>query len=278
LLRISGKLLRLGKKVIYDAHEDLPRQILAKGYLPGFSRKLISYVVEKYENKKVRKLTAVVAATPTIRDRFLKVNSRTIDVNNYPALKELNLTFNGPRSFGGRKICYVGGITRIRGIVELVRAMNEIDGELLLAGEFLETGLRDELTKLPGWSKVREMGFLNRDQVREVYMESSVGIVTLHPVVNYLDSLPVKMFEYMACGLPVVASNFPEWVRLIRESDSGICVNPLDPGEISTAVNDLLSNPEKAGRMGENGHRLVIEKYNWENESAKLVQLYSEID
>ena len=74
LLRIAAKLKNKGKKVIYDAHEDLPRQILSKKYLKPIVRKLISSRIEKYENKVVKKLDAIVTATPYIRDRFLKVN------------------------------------------------------------------------------------------------------------------------------------------------------------------------------------------------------------
>ena len=74
LLRICKSLKQNGSKVFYDSHEDVPRQILNKYYIPVFARKVISKIFENYENKVVKYADGVVAATPHIRDRFLKIN------------------------------------------------------------------------------------------------------------------------------------------------------------------------------------------------------------
>lgn len=64
--------------------------------------------------------------------------------------------------------------------------------------------------------KTDHLGWLDRAGVKQVLNDSVAGLVTLHPVINYLDSLPVKIFEYMATGLPVIASNFPLWKEIIE--------------------------------------------------------------
>ncbi len=103
------------------------------------------------------------------------------------------------------------------------------------------------------------------------------GLVVLHPIINYIDSLPVKMFEYMGAGIPVIASNFPLWKEIVEDNDCGICVDPLDPVQIADAISYIQENPEKAEQMGLRGSRMVREKYNWEIEKKKLVSIYSNL-
>jgi glycosyltransferase involved in cell wall biosynthesis len=276
LLRVVSKLKKLNKKVIYDVHEDLPRQILSKPWINIILRKIVSNLIEKYENKTAKKCDGIVTATPFIRTRFLKINPNTLDINNFPILDELLLDIDY-KSKSEENICYVGGITRIRGIKEIVTSIANLDVKLILAGDFLENGLKNEISTLKGWGKVKELGFVNRAEVKRVYTKSKLGLVTLHPVVNYLDALPVKMFEYMAAGLPVIASNFPLWKDIIEKNNCGICVNPLNPEEIENAIKHLLNNPEEAKIMGENGRTLVKEKYNWTIEENKLLNFYSKL-
>ena len=81
----------------------------------------------------------------------------------------------------------------------------------------------------------------------------------------------------MAAGLPVIASNFPLWKEIVEKNKCGICVNPLSPREIAAAINWMLQNPTDAAEMGRNGRKAVLEKYNWEAESKKLIKFYEEI-
>lgn len=274
LLRIALKLQNKGKKVIYDAHEDVPRDILSKPYIPFFLRKIISRRFEKFENRVASNIFGVIAATPFIRDRFLKINRNTIDVNNYPVIDK-NQIVTAYENKEGDLICYLGVIVTMRGINELVAAIENVNCQLLLGGNFGEDGLQAKLEKMPGWRKVKYLGFLNRSQVQEAYNQSKIGIVTLHPTINYLDSLPVKMFEYMAAGLPVIASDFPLWKEIIEQGGCGICVDPMKPEAIAQAIKIIIENPEKSSQMGANGIRLVKEKYNWDAEKEKLIAFYN---
>lgn len=276
LLRIALKLKKKGKKVIYDVHEDLPRQILSKHWIPSIFRKSISSFIEKYENKKAQQLDGIVTATPHIKNRFLKINPNTIDVNNYPILNELldNTSSNNKTK---NTICYIGGITKTRGIKEMVEAITDTDYKLLLAGNFLEEGLKESIIQLKGWKNITELGFLSRNKVKEVYNQSCLGLVLLHPTPNYIESLPVKMFEYMASGIPIIASNFPLWRDIVEKNNCGVCADPLNPLDIKSRIDYIINNPEEATKMGANGKKLVTEKYNWGNEKIKLINLYKQL-
>jgi len=67
---------------------------------------------------------------------------------------------------------------------------------------------------------------------------------------NYVISIPIKMFEYMATGLPFFASDFELWKRIVDKYPCGLCVNPVCIEEIQNACNRLLNNPEFAQNMG----------------------------
>jgi glycosyltransferase involved in cell wall biosynthesis len=277
LIPAGLKLKRLGKKVIFDAHEDVPGQLLGKPYLGPIRRRLLSTSFSAYERYACRRFDGIIAATPFIRDKFLQINSSTVDVNNYPVVSE----FDGAAQWADKstRVCYVGNLTAMRGIRELVRAcaLLQSPADLALGGQFSEPALEAEVSSYAGWARVNQLGQLDRLGVRAVMADAMAGLVTLHPVVNYLDALPVKMFEYMAAGIPVIASNFPLWRDIVQGSQCGLCVDPLDPQAIAAAIDYLVMNPHAAMRMGENGRKAVAEKYNWPLESRKLIAFYEDL-
>lgn len=271
-LIIAGWLLkRRGKKVIYDVHEDVPRQILAKYWIIKPLRKLIAFLYEKIESNLSKKFDAIVTATPPIENRFKKYNKRSITINNFPSVDSIH---PAEWSKKGREICYIGALTTIRGIAELIDAIENIDVKLHLAGTYSPFGFRLELMKKKGWKKVIEWGYADRKTISVILDRSKIGMVTLYPVINYLDSQPTKMYEYMAAAIPVIASDFPYWKKIIDTANCGTCVNPYSPQQIAKEITFYLNHDEKAQEYGKNGRLAIDEFYNWSNEEKKLIDLY----
>jgi len=276
LLQIAGTLLQTGAKVVYDAHEDLPRQILGKHYLPTSLRKPIAKLVEGYENNVAAKLSGIVAATPTIRDRFLKVNPHVVDVKNYPMLTEIS----GQSAWESKALTalYIGGILEVRGAFQMVDAIAQCPGARLeLAGAYDPSSLRALLATKPGWQQVDELGFLDRPGVVAALARAKVGLVVLQPQANFVNSLPIKLFEYMAAGIPVVATDFPLWKQIVETHSCGLCVDATKAEAIAEAIQYLLTNDAEAKQMGLNGLAAVRSNYSWETEALRLIGFYESL-
>lgn len=277
LLPVGGALRRAGKRVVFDAHEDVPKQLLGKHYLGPVTKRVLSFVFAVYERLACRKLDGIITATPNIRDKFLRINRNTIDINNFPMIGELEGNIGWDRK--ADEVCYIGGIAAIRGIREVVAAMAVTHPRirLNLVGGFAEADVEKEVRAAPGWQQVNSLGVRDRTGVRDVLARSRAGIVTFLPAPNHVDAQPNKMFEYMSAGVPVIASHFPLWREIVEGNDCGLCVDPISPAAIAGAVNRLVEDPVLARRMGENGRRAVTERYNWAAEEKKLLAFYEQL-
>jgi glycosyltransferase involved in cell wall biosynthesis len=277
LLPWAYVLKRSGKKVIYDSHEDVPRDILTKAWLPKVFRSSVSWMFELFENSIAKRLDYVVSATPFIRDRFARIGVKALDINNYPNFEDFksDVQWSSKR----RAICYLGAISKIRGVQEMCQAMSHVQSgaRLDLCGAFENQSFKNLISALDGWKHVDDHGLVDRQRAMEILDSSMAGVVVFHECDNHIDAQPNKLFEYMGAGIPVIASDFPLWRQIVQANACGIMVYPKDTKAIAAAIDFLVSNPAEAERLGANGKRVVQQRYNWSSESRKLVALYREL-
>lgn len=275
LLPYGLKLKKNGKKVIFDSHEDVPAQIMDKEWIPRPLRKIVSTCYKSYETYVVRQLDAVVAATPHIAETFKGRAKKVIIINNYPKLDDIEFQVK-PFLERERIICYAGGINELRGEKIMIEAMKNVKGNLIIAGNHrIET--IDFSNDGSGGCKIQYVGRLTREGVNKLYGKSRAGIVIYQPAKNHFESQPIKMFEFMAAGLPVIASDFPIWREIIEDSNCGLCVDPTDAIVVRNACEEMLRDPLKAEEMGKNGRIAVQNRYCWQSEERKLCDLYVEL-
>lgn len=276
-----GLLLRLlSSRVVYDVHEDVSKQILSKYWIPWWMRPGIAQATAWLERWSARFFSAIVAATPTIAERFRQLNPRTVVVQNFPSPEEFAPQAEVEWGQRACAIAYVGSISRGRGILEMVEAMgllpDWLHAKLKLAGEFFPVCARYEVNHLPGWGRVEEFGYVDRAKVAGVLGGVRGGLVLLHPLPNYISAQPTKLFEYMSAGIPVIASDFPLWRQIIEGSGCGLLVDPLNVKAIAGAIEYVLTHPQQAEAMGRRGREAVKRWYNWASEEQKLLALYGE--
>lgn len=278
-----GLFLKLhGKRVIYDVHEDYSEAILYKGWLPSQIRKIVALLSDRFEKAMASCFSSVITVTYRIGQRFGSNNKNVVVVQNFPILNEMfDEEFMVPWNDRKNAAVFVGNIGVIRGIREMVKALQLIpDGlniQLLLAGYFSPESLKEEIQYMDGWDRCEYIGYAQLRDVTKLLGRAKIGFVLTHPVFNLLNGQPVKLFEYMAAGIPVITSDFPLWREIVEGAGCGLLVNPLKPEEIADAVVYLLENSEEAEQMGKNGRKAVEERYNWGMEEKKLLELYKKV-
>jgi glycosyltransferase involved in cell wall biosynthesis len=275
-----GLLLRLrGCSVIYDVHEDVPRQTMSKHWIPVIFRWPVATVTAAMEWLAGKAFSAIVPATPTIAARFPV--GKTVLVQNFPIQSELVLADPMPYSVRPSKFAYVGGIADIRGGKEMVLALEHMadlpEVRLEMAGGISPQSFSTELRELAGWSKVIYRGIIGRQDVARLLGSARAGLVLFQPMPNHVDAQPNKMFEYMSAGLPVIASDFPLWREIVAGAGCGLLVDPCDSHAIADALRWVLEHPLEAEAMGKKGQEAVHKIYNWERESTQLVGLYNKL-
>jgi glycosyltransferase involved in cell wall biosynthesis len=273
-----GLLLKLlGHRVVYDVHEDVPLQIMNKFWIPPWARSFLARGVAVAEWVGGRIFDAVVAATPSIAEKFPP--GKTVVVQNFPHVEIAHRPDPLPVEERRYAFAYAGGLTAVQGIREIVVVAEALPSPArgVLAGWFDNDEVERDVRASAGWHRVDYLGEVDHERAIEAIREAVCGIVVDHPISNYLDSYSTKMFEYMACGVPVVCSAFPLWERIVSGADCGITVNPLDPTAAAAAIEKLVRDPDETRRLGANGRKAILERYNWEAEFAKLDSLYARL-
>jgi len=280
LLPVGWLLRRLGVgHVIYDCHEYYAEAMAARTWIPHILRPLTRIAFEVFESQIAASLSAVVGVAD---DQPLSFEGITL-LYNFPAKESFVASTSVVRN--KRQLIYVGQLSRPRGVlvfVEIMHLLKKYDGvELLLLGRFDSESTKDEVQSLIAdvdlTERIHFLGQIPYADLKSYLLRATVGLVPLQPMSQYLKVIPTKMFEYMACGLPVVASDLPLIRRFIGDLDCGLLVDPTDPQAHVEAILYLLDHPDEAQRMGENGRRAIEEKYNWDSEGRKLLRLYKEL-
>lgn len=274
LLLVGIALRLLGRKVIYDAHEDTPLQISYQHWIPRWVKPLYSFFYYALEKMAGWWFRAIVVAEPVIAKYFPE--RKVTLIRNFP----LKGSFQRDHSYRDRQdnLVYVGLLSRARGVWEMLeghhRASKKVKVGFVLGGKFAPASLEGEMLST---YNVEYKAWLPYEVMVEELERSKIGIIVPHPIERYKSNYPVKMFEYMAAGLPVIASREGESAQFVKEADAGILTDPLNVDEIAAAVILLAENPEVAEEMGRRGRDLIFNKYNWEKESEKLVLLYESL-
>jgi glycosyltransferase involved in cell wall biosynthesis len=276
LIPVGICLKLLGRRVVYDVHEDYPQKLLDKAWIPVWLRRPLAAAMAGIEKVAAWLFDGIVAVTPTIAARFPP--AKTIRLANFPRLEEFSAV--PPTSYRDRplQVGYAGLLAEQRGLFDMVAAAGLVAGGaergLQLAGTFDSASAEAASRAMPAWRRVDHLGWLDRAGIARMLSSVRAGLVLIHPVPCYVAGYPIKMFEYMAAGLPVIASDFPGFREILDDGRCGLLIPPQDPAALAKAIEWVFANPDEAEAMGARGRRRVEQLYTWQAESAKLVELY----
>ena len=272
-------LLRLyGVRVVYDVHEDYPQSVAEYQSLPLIARRVLPSVIWLIEFASSLFFSGIVTVTPKIQARFPR--NKTVLVRNFPMLEEFHAPSSSPMRLRPCEVAYIGTITQNRNIIGMLDAIGSIDDvgvTLRLAGDFPVLADENSARSHAEWSKVQFDGWVSRDGIASILASARAGLVVLKPLEHEALSLPIKLFEYMAAGVPLIASDFPLWRTIIEEAECGLLVDPLKPSEIASAIRWVVNHPDEAQAMGLRGRQAALTKYNWDSEIEMLFNLYESI-
>jgi glycosyltransferase involved in cell wall biosynthesis len=289
-----GLLLRglTGRPVVYDAHEHYPATIRIREWIPATLRGPISRIFDGFERAASRRFDAVIVADDDVEERFRPVARRLVKLYNFPhrALFSdipANLPADAPPP-RPVQIVYTGLMSVERGLLLMLDAlsilMNEhrLDVGLWLAGRMshpdVETAFRERLARDEALAaRIWWPGTLPHPDIPTLLERATVGWVPFLAVPQLMMNIATKQFEYMACGLPVVGSDLAPIRRFIAAADAGLLAVPGDPASHAEAIARIARNPEEARAMGARGKEAFLTGYNWDDEAAKLIDLYRDL-
>lgn len=274
LLPYALRLKKRGKRVVFDSHELYTVLLRSKHYLRCARQVAWAYGV--FERYVMRRIDAVIfVGTRDGKDPFAGVSRRTVMVANYAMKDELYGRYR-PVEKQGDAMCFVGIMTPDRGAENMVEAAEKSGVKLILVGDFQPEEYGRHIKAMPGYRYVDFRGILDREHVFDVYQEATIGMCVIPNggQYNICDTFNMKVYDYMAMGLPVVLSDSAYARRVMEKYPFGVLVDPADTDGIARAVRDLVEHPDKAARMGQAGRRAVAEEFNWESQIRKMEELY----
>jgi len=283
-LLFVGLALKLkGFNVVFDSHELTGRQIKRKYYIPKLLRNITSSVFESIELGISKRLDAIVVPQEAeMVSYFEQSNTKVQVLSNYVSLSEYK-NFESKRGLSNRrsiKLLYSGTISNDRGLSNMLDIIEYLDErfQLILVGSFASKIEQEQAKKHLGWQKVDYRGLLERCELSGVYQEADLGLILFNPVGQYkVSTSPLKLFEYLLYGMPVITPNYGSWPDFQIKHKVTFGEDVSNFTALGELIYNLVESDEKYCSISQDGRDVVQRLYNWGNESLKLNRLYEQI-
>ena len=282
---------RCGARMVYDAHEVYPESMLISPNIPAILRPLAAWIVDGGEKTCARACSLIVTADAPNTESFARTGVRAVTLFNYP---RLSLFAPDParvealrRDFAGRRVLiYQGTMSRDRGLFHMldgVRLLKKDVPEVLL----LLVGLNDARLRAEAEERIRRDGL--DGQVRIVpwvphadmanHMAlAEIGLVPWQPSEKNKKNIPIKVFEYMACGLPLLGADLPSTTPYIAGSGAGVVYDSTDAEAFAREARRMLGDAPGLERMARAGREAVAREWNWGEMEKRMLAAYAELE
>lgn len=273
-------LLKWQKKVpvVYDCHENYPEEVRHnKLWIPRALRPVASGITRLFENFSVKQLKHVIVPVPSLQQRFGEFSGMRIqqvrNLARWNARKDLQHE---------KALIFTGGLLVSYGAQGLLEIMRELKRRgrsypLIVVDRFESEALREEfrvaieIESLP----ISIVPKVNPSEMDRLLSRAWIGLATEMDTPDRRLSLPTKLFEYMAMGLPVVASGIPHSREVVEASGNGIVVPPADWMCFTDAVERLWEDAAFRDQCRESGFKAVEGEFSWVHEQKRLVAYFA---
>ena len=270
-----GILLRLrGKRVIMDVHEDQPGAILhSKPAIPRLLRRPLALAFGGFEQVAAAFMSGIVSTTASNAKRFPAHKTRVVE--NFPDISDAPA--RRPFDQRGLNIVFSGTLGELQCIPELIAAMAELRDSgyrLRLGGRFVPESLGQQLATLPGWQRVDFLGWQDRTGIYKLLNDARIGLVLYKTPHASAEFSSRKLYEYLAFGIPLVVSPVTGWANIVRKYQCGVVLEDQTAAAISSALKQLIGDPEGLSRMAKNARDAYEKDLNSAVAVRNLLDLY----
>lgn len=276
--RIKRKLPN--SKVIYDIHENYAGRFQNWG-LPSF----LGILYRKYERHIISNIDGYTVVSESMNDLFINLKTPSIIIRNSTDVSRLaGMDFKSIEKYNIPTLYTSGTNSHARNCLQMVKALKYMDYEkrfqMLFAGRY-ENGLKEEMskqTKIDHTDNLLILGdMLPWEENFKRTAKAFCGCVFYEDNPNNRVGIPNRLFEYMYCGLPVIATDFPELRKIIEDTKCGLLVDSEDPKSIAKGFDYLLANPKEAKGMGKRGQKAIEEKYGYHSDLENTIDFYKKL-
>lgn len=282
---IAAKFAVPAAKVYYDVTEWYPENITMK--LSRIKAALL-YLPLYFLGKIAGLLCSGFIFGETLKQhRFRKSKKPTVIVGYYPILKYFPYHPVNPATESLR-LLFAGHLTEERGLEYLLRLLKyneqsnlQLNLSVLLAGSFRNKNTEENFktkTQNLNYSSIEYLPWQPYRELVQLYAKSDLFIDLRIQNFMFNYSLPIKVFESMAAGRPVIYSDLKVFSNSFPLSGFGFTVNPDDPAGIHTLLAELMKNRTLLIKMGETGRKMAEDHFNWEMESVKLIRFLTDAE
>jgi glycosyltransferase involved in cell wall biosynthesis len=276
--------------LIYDVHEHFP--LLIKRYLSGnwLKKNLHRFYWGYKERKLSKKAQHIITVVPQLTDRFFRWNASVTEIRNYPRKGVFEVQQRGavpPETdkmlhfARGRIILiYAGDISKHRDLAlfaETVSALNRRG--YACAGVTLGSGKKNDVESWEALCREKKgemlhLGHIPHEKIPGLLREAHIGWSVLPDIALFNISLPNKIFEYLACGLPFVASNMCNIRHLFWKNPAALIFQDEDAEGIASLIQSAFPDRERLNELKQRARETFLNRFTWESEESKLLDVY----
>ncbi len=274
LLPTAIKLKEYGKRVIYGVHQDLENFKMTYHWSPKFIRKL--FVNKKIQSEKIAtaQLDGIIANSPWLRKKMAAVHSIVVDACDFPRLEDYPKPLFHKES---NDLVYYGNFDYSNHAKHFMESLGFFDYNCQLIGSIKGKKLRKILTKLPGWNHLSELGKISLENRKNIFSTSKVGVLADKNNKYNQERISPQFFEYLAAGLPVIAPNFENIRKLLKDYKVGKFIDSSETNDYTKAIKSLSENPHELMQFSKTARQAFETDFNWKNEAKKYLIMYRKI-